>query len=106
MHRALGKGENCVANGGRRSSVDCRAIAPAGRNDCHDRQVAMVRERHETTNRRFQTFGVLCQRFRRPLEKYGIVLKPIPSMVQLATSNGDDSFEVEHSECFLGSQEN
>ena len=73
-------------------------MAPAGRNDYHDRQVAVVRERHGTINFRFKMCGFLCQRFRYLLEKHGVVLKFIANVVKLTIYNGDNSFEVEHSE--------
>ena len=98
LHHVLDEGKHHVADGGCHSSLDCRAMPPTGRNDYHNRQVAVVRARHETVNCRFKMFGVLCQRFRHPLEKHGMVLKAISSVVQLTTSNGCNSLEVECSE--------
>ena len=69
LHHMLDEGEMHVADSGYRSSVDCRAMTPTGRNDYYDRQVGVVRARHETVNRRFKIFGILCQRHRHPLEK-------------------------------------
>ena len=98
LHHVLDEGEHYVADSGYRSSVDCRAMTPTGRNDYYDRQVGVVRARHETVNRRFKIFGILCQRHRHPIEKHGIVLRAIANIVQLTISNGDNSFEVEHVE--------
>ena len=94
LHHMLDKGEHYVADGGYRSSIDCRAMTPTGRNDYHDRQVAVARTRHETVNRRFKTFGVICQRFRHPLEKHGIVLKSIANIVQLTISKVNIFFRL------------
>ena len=102
LHRVLYEGEHHVADGGCHSSADYQVMTPTGKNDHHDRQVDLVRARHETVRRPFETFGVLCQMFRHPLEKYEIVLKSIANTVQLTTSNGRNSFEVECSEHFLG----
>ena len=96
LHYVLEKGKNNIDYGGYYSSVDCRAMTPAGTNDYCDRQVAAVRARHETVNLRLKI--ILCKSFRNPLEKHGIVLKSISNIAQLTISNVDNSFEVEHSE--------
>ena len=76
----------------------CRAVTPAGTNDCCDRKAATVRARHETVDRRFKMFGAICQTLIHPLEKHTMVLKSTVSIAQLTSSNVDSSFEVEHSE--------
>jgi len=44
---------------------------------------------HETVNCRLKIFGILTQRFRHPLEKRGLVVQSIATIVQIMISNGD-----------------
>ena len=97
LHHMLGTGEHCIADGGYRASTNCRAITPTGLHDYLDRQVAVVRARHETVDARLKVFGVLNQRFRHNLEKHGLVMHSVAVIVQIMISNGDtEVFSVEH----------
>ena len=44
---------------------------------------------HEMVNCHLKIFGILTQRFCHPLEKYGLVVQSIATIVQIMISNGD-----------------
>lgn len=88
LHHVLDQGELYIADSGYRA-MDGRAITPTGLHDFLDRQLATVRARHETVNCRLKVFGILTQRFRHSVEKHGLVVQSIATIVQIMISNGD-----------------
>ena len=55
-----------------------------------------IRARHETVNKRFKQFSILCQPFRHTLENHGSVFRAIAVLTQLAIESGENLFEVEY----------
>lgn len=54
-----------------------------------------VRGRHETVNRRFKQWGVLCQRYRHDLKKHGYIFKAIATITQLEINGGNKLYQVD-----------
>lgn len=74
-----------MANGGYQGACST-AIGPTGDHACADRQRATVRERHNTTNRRFKYIG--------NYKKHSMIATFIVTMTQLMIVNGEHLFEA------------
>ena len=61
-----------------------------------ERMQSIVRQRHETVNKRFKQFGVLRDRYRHDLRKHGDVFRAVAVLTQLALDNGEPLFSVDY----------
>ena len=63
-----------------------------------ERMQSIVRQRHETFNKRFKQFGVLKNRYRHDIKKHGDVFRAVAVITQIALDNGEPLFSVDYHE--------
>lgn len=63
-----------------------------------ERMQSIVRQRHETINKRFKDWGILAQRFRHNshLAEHGDVFWAVAVMEQASINKGEKAFQVEY----------
>ena len=78
----LGRNEYYIADGG---YVDGNqwSRTPGGRRTYKDRQMAVIRSRHETINSRLKEWVILQVIWRHPLEKHSIAFRAVANITQL-----------------------
>ena len=73
--------ESYIANGGYSGAE--YSITPSGRHTFRDRQISVVRSRHEVVNQRLKEFQCLGVRSRHPPERHGFLFRAVANIVNL-----------------------
>jgi hypothetical protein len=89
--------EYYIADGGYRDGYQW-SVTPTGRSSYRDRQMGVVRSRHETINSRLKGWKVLSALFRHPLEKHSAAFRAVANIVQLGLQTDRPAFEVDYDE--------
>ena len=93
LKRMLAPGELVVADKGYRGDKSVRI--PSGSVSNTDRRAMQkALARHETINRRFKCFSVLCDRFRHELRLHGKCFGAVALAVQLSFNPGEKPYGV------------
>ena len=93
LKRMLAPGELVVADKGYRGDKSVRI--PSGSVSNTDRRAMQkALARHETINRRFKCFSVLCDRFRHELRLHGKCFGAVALAVQLSFNRGEKPYRV------------
>lgn len=71
------------------------SLTPNGLHNFDQWQMATVRARHETVNKRFKQWGALKRVFRHDLQLHSNVFRAIANITQLSIRNGEPLFDVE-----------
>jgi len=74
------EGEMILADGGHCDGHQF-FMTPNGQNDDDQHMKAIARARHETINRRFKQWDILGSRWRHPLDRHGLVVRAIGSII-------------------------
>jgi hypothetical protein len=93
----LHENEFYIADGGYRDGNQW-SVTPSGRHSYKDRQMAVVRSRHETINARLKEWNILAVMFRHPLEKHSMVFRAVANITQLGLQTDRPSFQVHYDE--------
>jgi hypothetical protein len=86
-----------IADGGYRDGNQY-SMTPGGRSSYRDRQMGVVRSRHETINSRLKGWKVLSVMFRHKLEKHCICFRAVANIVQLGLMTNRPAFQVHYDE--------
>lgn len=84
----LTNGERIIADKG------YRATSVVNEDDQHDRLIGEIRARHETVNKRFKQFNILCHCFRHNIALHGRCFFAVVNIVQMSLKNGEPLFEL------------
>jgi hypothetical protein len=93
----LNENEFYIADGGYRDGGQW-SVTPSGRNSYRDRQMAVVRSRHETINSRLKEWRILADMFRHPLEKHHLAFRAVANITQLGLQSNRPAFQVHYDE--------
>lgn len=93
----LHRNEHYIADGGYRDGNQW-SMTPSGRGSYRDRQMGVVRSRHETINARLKGWKILSAVFRHPLEKHSISFRAVANIVQLGLQTDRPAFQVHYDE--------
>jgi hypothetical protein len=93
----LHKNEYYIADGGYRDGNQW-SVTPGGRNSYKDRQMGVVRSRHESINSRLKGWKILSVMFRHPLEKHSISFRAVANIVQMGLQSDRPAFQVHYDE--------
>jgi hypothetical protein len=95
---ALQRGEYYIADGGYHDGNQW-SVTPNGLHTFDQRQMAHVRARHETINRRFKQFSILRNQYRFSRDKHGMVFMAVANVIQLGIVNREVIvFDVDYDE--------
>lgn len=89
----VNRNERMIADGGYKDNNQY-FTTPNGINDAASRWYAVARARHETVNRRFKQFNVLCHVFRHSLRKHYICFSAVVNITQLSLETDQPLFQV------------
>ena len=93
----LNHNEYYIADGGYRDGNQY-SITPSGRRSYRDRQMAVIRSRHETINSRLKQWNILAVMFRHPLEKHSWAFRAVANIIQLGLQTDRPAFQVHYDE--------
>ena len=93
----LHNNEFYIADGGYRDGNQF-SVTPTGRRSYKDRQMGVVRSRHETINARLKKWNILAALFWHPLEKHSIAFRAVANIVQLGLQTNAPAFQVHYNE--------
>lgn len=93
----LNENEFYIADGG---YIDGNqyAVTPTGRQSYRDRQLSVVRSRHETINSRLKEWSILSMMFRHPVVKHSAAFRAVVNITQLGLQTDRPSFQVHYDE--------
>lgn len=93
----LHENEFYIADGGYKDG-DQWSITPTGRRSYRDRQMSVIRSRHETINSRLKDWKILSVMFRHPLEKHSSAFRAVANITQLGLQTDRPAFQVHYDE--------
>ena len=97
LNHCLCNNECYIADGGYRDGYQW-AITPSGHNSYQDRQISVIRSRHETVNSRLRQWKILSERYRHNLEKHSWVFLSVVNIIQLSLQLDSPAFQVHYNE--------
>jgi hypothetical protein len=93
----LYENEYYIADGGYRDGNQW-SVTPTGTRSYRDRQMAVIRSRHETINSRLKQWSILAVMFRHSLEKHSKAFRAVANIVQLGLQTDRPAFQVHYDE--------
>ncbi len=94
----LHKNEFYIADGGYRDGHQWSVTPSGSRSSYKNRQMGVVRSRHETINSRLKGWKILSAVFRHPLEKHSMSFRAVANIVQLGLQTDTPAFQVHYDE--------
>lgn len=91
----LDEGERVEADKGYRGEPCCKTPVDEHRPERAKMLAKVIRNRHETMNKRFKHFGCMKQVFRHGIEKHAICFRAIAVIVQLSLELKEPLFEID-----------
>ena len=97
LNHHLDDGEYYLADGGYGDNYQY-AVTPRGLWKFGDRQIQVVRARHETVNSRIKIWRALSSKWRHELDKHGMMMRAVVLVVQLGLETDEPLFSVDYDE--------
>ena len=97
----LMRGEFYIADKGYRDGYNY-CYSPTGNQTYADRQISLIRARHENINRRMKEFGALQNRWRHSIGKHEIMTRAIATIVQLGLETDQQVRHIHYDEREFG----